>query len=333
MIRSLSPDRLRVCAAVQWICYAGAGFCLAAASLNAAVIVDASANAAAIQGAQIIGTNAHVRNGVLVQGDNYTGNLGQVITVGPLGSGVTSASVNILQNGFSGQTTVSAGASATSNLRTGSLGAGVAGNNVSISATPAGIGEARFSDQLTFVNTTAGPLFLSINWQITGTVVNQTGVGTAYVTSVLQFGANGLSPNLLGFQGAPAGLEGLNYVYSNGGPAISGIWGDYLNPNPVWTVTGSGLNRTMQSALIFSPGSTIVDISALLNVNCNGGSLCDFSHTAGFTFGNLPAGLTWTSESGVFLAGEPSQGVPEPATWSLIMAGVAALGLRRRFRS
>lgn len=54
-----------------------------------------------------------------------------------------------------------------------------------------------------------------------------------------------------------------------------------------------------------------------------------FANTAGFEFGELPPGTTWTSGSGFFLQGEPN-GVPEPTTLALIGLGLAGIGAARR---
>ena len=74
-----------------------------------------------------------------------------------------------------------------------------------------------------------------------------------------------------------------------------------------------------------------VDLLFGLTANTEGGAI-DYSHTAAFAF-DLPAGVTYTSDSGVFLKGGATS-VPEPAP-----LGFAALGLgctlatRRRGRT
>jgi uncharacterized repeat protein (TIGR01451 family) len=278
---------------------------MSALSVQAAVNVEASANASATQGPQPAFTNAHVRNGVLVPGDNYAGNLGMVIEAGPLGVGVTNATTTVRQDGFSGPETYRSDASASTNLRTGILSARVAstGNTPGGPVDTTGIADARMTERLTFVNTTGGALTLPMSLKVNGTIVpsGPPGIGGQSVVSFLTFTGAAVSPNPLGLVGAPAGFDSLRYFYSNGGPLIDGTWGNYLNPNPVWTVTGNGLNQTMQATLVFLPGITIVDFNNIsLNVDCREApTSCDF--TATFAFGILPNGLSFTSESGAFL--------------------------------
>ena len=63
------------------------------------------------------------------------------------------------------------------------------------------------------------------------------------------------------------------------------------------------------------------------------GSVLDYSNTAGISLG-LPTGVTYTSNSGVFLNGAmtPPGAVPEPATWALMLVGFGGIGLAQRRR-
>jgi hypothetical protein len=60
----------------------------------------------------------------------------------------------------------------------------------------------------------------------------------------------------------------------------------------------------------------------------NGAKRTSFSAgvAAAFTSIEVPSGVTWVSDSGVFL----SQPIPEPSTWALVLAGIALVGLRLR---
>jgi len=77
------------------------------------------------------------------------------------------------------------------------------------------------------------------------------------------------------------------------------------------------------------PDGAFVRLNPFLNSVHQGGTV-DFSNTANFNI-ILPEGVTFTSQSGVFLgeAGEVGQ-VPEPRTLVLLASGLAALLWRRR---
>ncbi|MEO7056793.1 MAG: PEPxxWA-CTERM sorting domain-containing protein, partial [Caldimonas sp.] len=69
-----------------------------------------------------------------------------------------------------------------------------------------------------------------------------------------------------------------------------------------------------------------------LNLDCSCAT-CDFMHTGSIGL-SLPEGVSYTSDSGVFLtAGSlPVSPVPEPETWALMLAGLGIVGhfTRRR---
>ena len=74
-----------------------------------------------------------------------------------------------------------------------------------------------------------------------------------------------------------------------------------------------------------------VDLWELLYMQSGNGASIDFGHTSDFSL-NLPSNVTFTSDSGAFLTAAPSGGVPEPASWALMIAGLSLVGgtLRRR---
>jgi hypothetical protein len=75
--------------------------------------------------------------------------------------------------------------------------------------------------------------------------------------------------------------------------------------------------------------SVTAPFSEWFGVGCQDGMACDFSHTSQVAF-LLPRGVTYTSDSGVFLGG--TAGVPEPTTWAMLILGMFGGGavLRRR---
>jgi hypothetical protein len=97
----------------------------------------------------------------------------------------------------------------------------------------------------------------------------------------------------------------------------------------------SGLLVSDITAFLAIPtGASRLGFDLKLNLDCSGaGSSCDFSHTSTFGFGALPTGLTFSSESGAFLVGNPvGDAVPEPATWAMMIVGFGVIGGSTRYR-
>jgi len=69
-----------------------------------------------------------------------------------------------------------------------------------------------------------------------------------------------------------------------------------------------------------------ITVSGALNVIGANGMSADFSHTALYGL-DLPAGVSYTSDSGVFLSA-----VPEPCTLILLIASCAGFGMLKRKR-
>ena len=110
------------------------------------------------------------------------------------------------------------------------------------------------------------------------------------------------------FKGSPAfSLGGAQFVYSGAsgsgfafGPSGNNMFG-------AWTTTITGASSGLIKATLVLPSGVVsIAITTFLSIDCRTGAVCDYTNGATFSFGTLPSGLTYTSESGVFLKGTPS---------------------------
>jgi len=98
-----------------------------------------------------------------------------------------------------------------------------------------------------------------------------------------------------------------------------------------WTSFGVG-------EMVFDGWMDIVGAQATINptlslsLDCSIGLQCDYGNTAKFRFVGLPSSVSFSSDSGVFLAGVdvPAVPVPEPATGALLLAGLGMAWVARR---
>jgi hypothetical protein len=102
-------------------------------------------------------------------------------------------------------------------------------------------------------------------------------------------------------------------------------------------VTDKTIARTLVLDYAVTPGAPtfdfIADLAARIDVaqlgvgRPVGGASMDLSRTARLSV-VLPAGVTMTSSSGVFL----TQPIPEPGTWAMLLAGLGVMGVAVRRR-
>ena len=93
------------------------------------------------------------------------------------------------------------------------------------------------------------------------------------------------------------------------------------------TIIGHAYSRT----LTVTDGEQ-VNVNVGINASIGAGGVFDLSHTGRLSVA-LPTGTTFKSASGVFLT--DSGGVPEPASWALMIVGFGGVGaaIRRRHAS
>ena len=302
-------------------------------SVQATVLVEASSSSIAQAGVQPVSSHAGVRNGA-----PYFTNLtspGGSSNSGPFGSGATSAFANTTQIDGS----ISSASNAIADLATGSLRNYAEAQYGGTSA----FAWSKWSDRITFNNTTGSTVELGLSWRTEGGV---TDLGNPFIRNIV----SSIAVSSVNTNASPITLKDQNPL-TGGYQSAEACYGYYrygsYNPGDgfdvgniaegMWTTTflgSDGDGGLIEGTLLLPAGSASLDITAFLNVDCRSVVICDYANTATFGFGALPNGLSWTSESGVFLSAissGPGPTIPEPGTLALLGLGMAGMaGLRRR---
>jgi MYXO-CTERM domain-containing protein len=190
---------------------------------------------------------------------------------------------------------------------------------------------ARMGDVLTLVNTSGADQRVRFGYSFDGGFVNSAG-GTGdygYVqmnvatTSGLKLAESG---NFLN------GASNTTQFYGDGT-----LWHEFFNGTEAdrdlslfGDPTDGVFGGSASLDFILPPGESDFVFSFNLYVQCrSSNAACDFGNTGKLAFGALPQGVSFRSQSGVFLTGLNVGTVPEPASWALALLPLGLVGATR----
>ena len=225
--------------------------------------------------------------------------------------------------------TARASAQASADIGTGELTAKATGqkfvvgeNDIAASAV------ARAVDTLTIEGPGTQAIPVTFQMAVDGDLIvpdSANGVGRAFATVQALFGVDGVTETAT--LQRRRGYDASGVITTD---AVAGL-GDWLGELPV---AGNTFDLLLEFGAQIVPGTPFGFESELRAFAGTGGAVgtdavSDFGNTGKFNI-ILPEGFSFTSESGVFLAGP----VPEPQTWALLVCGLGCLaimaGRRRR---
>ncbi len=316
---------------------------------------DASAYSATHQGPNVAGSSSHYVNGTADSG-NFVSPGG---TISGGGSVAQTSALSSQNGGTNNGDPLHNDAFAAANLVTGLLKATTASTGPNNFGTPGGLATARLDDTLWFTNNTGTTQTISFTYRFDGLLSDPlSGFPGGSVSLGMSCGGN-----LFGCNNGPNGTgDSILFATASGTPLE--LYGGPRKPEDTWAyffnTTSScfgeniycgqyssslwdyGLNAPnaggvvdgyIRAYLNIPTGETSLGVRGTLNIDCRGGSSCDFGHTGKFGFGDLPSGLSYSSASGLFLtaAAGPSA-VPEPAAWAMMILGFGIMGSSMRLR-
>jgi len=126
--------------------------------------------------------------------------------------------------------------------------------------------------------------------RIRGTTVTPASIGIFdEIRTRFNINGRGLSDGFFGNENSPTWPSHYD-IFDNAGAGQTGPFAALIDYN-------------VNVSLIIPKGLTSLGVGARFNLSCEGFFNCAFADTAGFSFSDLPDGLRFTSQSGVFLTG------------------------------
>lgn len=279
------------------------------------------------------------------------GIVGLTFDQGPGSFIATAKSADGWTNSATVNTNIGNNVTAIADLRTGTAKATVTNG---IIGTSRGIAEARINETIFFNNTSAGTAFLQISYRFDGSITNSTQGNATAIFNIglgrgctdlsytscggdslkLQNGGNANMTMIIGYlgNGSANGVQ-QGGAFFFGAPDNVDLTNYSVTKN--WNTNSGDYDTIVSSVLALPTGASRMGFDLRLLVDCwvDLGAVCDFGQTSAISFGALPTGLSFTSGSGIFLAGAPGTGgVPEPASWAMLIAGFGLTGATMRRR-
>lgn len=193
------------------------------------------------------------------------------------------------------------------------LATGVFGIKSDNASTPLAVGaspRAALNDTLTFTNSSGSYQFVTLSAVIPGlvSVVRPSNLSASNNT-FLSFVADNPLTMVTENGGMVLGRAQSIYYRMRADDNFVRVWFEDQNGRNSFTNTSTGgVGAIMSTQIGFPPGTTVLEVSAQSDLDCRFSTSCDYSNTR-VQFSALPAGLSYTSASGVFLR-TPSNTVP-----------------------
>ena len=161
-----------------------------------------------------------------------------------------------------------------------------------------------WDDSVTFRNPGTDPVVLNVTFAISGTLSRSTGddVSRSQFDARLAFNRS-TGPSATG--GAPLGNSGsVSAHYDTSGLSQTNSF-DTGNRSPVdVNFPSGGVGGSVVIHITLLPGDTTFDVTENLSINTGEVAIADFKRGASLKF-DLPAGVTYTSASGLLLTAHP----------------------------